>query len=231
MSAEEPTYASLTAGLLARKGEAHPAMDGFTHGRHAPDNPGFDAAPVDSPAARRTDEPPLAATPPNVRRVERPSEEPERGPVNELRRRIADALGWDRNERRAPGGRRASERLADRAVRVASDTRPDPDCVRPCETAAASKRRIQVSFKISTRDFMRLKLASAELQRPSQDLLIDAVHEVLDAYGVERFEDCRCLAKAADRTAEAMEAKSAAAGPEPEPAARPDAGDDDDVLE
>jgi len=44
-----------------------------------------------------------------------------------------EASGWDKNERRAPGGRRASERLADRAVRVASDTRPDPDCTRACE--------------------------------------------------------------------------------------------------
>lgn len=280
---EETEFAALSAGLLARKGQATPAMDGFTHARFglpdeerarlergfpsarkpaprpqpsfadAPDPSAYaddmdededipflndadeaegpelpaalateteagdeeTAAPFPDPDAGVEDE---AETPALLRAPERPAEpEPRKRPSllrkatqeaenpirairDDLRKRIADALGI---QGRLGGGRKEKETdLARRAVRVASDSRPDPACERPCEEAAKSARRVQVSFRVSTRDFMRLKLAAAELGRPSQDLIIESVHRLLDEYGVEQFDECACLARAAEATDE-----------------------------
>lgn len=279
---EEAEFAALSAGLLARKGQATPAMDGFTHARfglpdeerarlergfpsgrktapapqpsfaegpdpaaYADDDDEEDAVPFlndadeqdgpELPAALATeteDADDASAPPPSMEREtdidagtpallraperredpepgKRPSllrkaaqevENPIRAIRDDLRKRIADALGI---QGRLGAARKENEAdLARRAVRVASDSRPDSACERPCEEAAKSARRVQVSFRVSTRDFMRLKLAAAELGRPSQELIIESVHRLLDEYGVEQFDECACLARAADVTDE-----------------------------
>ena len=280
---EDTEFAALSAGLLARKGQATPAMDGFTHARFGlpdeerarlergfpsgrkptsqpqpsfadgpdpsayaddddeeddipflndgdePDGPELPAAlateteddadeasaPLPSTerdadaeaetpallrAPERRDAPEPQKRPSLLRKAAQEAENPIRAIRDDLRKRIADALGI---QGRLGAGRKEKEAdLARRAVRVASDSRPDPACDRPCEEAAKSARRVQVSFRVSTRDFMRLKLAAAELGRPSQDLIIESVHRLLDEYGVEQFDECACLARAADATDE-----------------------------
>ncbi|MEL6365159.1 MAG: hypothetical protein AAFR11_10010 [Pseudomonadota bacterium] len=269
MDDKESEFPALTAGLLARKGQATPAMDGFTHarfglpeeerarlergmtprkqGRSVPeasdreielpepdlsayaddgdfddeyeddyeDGPGFetpallreDADDVEPMTVERDEdddeeppEEPVLQRPSILRRKDPKAENPIRAIRDDLRKRIADALGLPGKLTGAPRPKPEPEPAPRRlSVKVAADARPDPDCDRPCSEAAKSQRRVQVSFRVTTRDFMRLQLAAAELGRPSQDLIIEAVDQLLDEHGVERFEDCACLARAAER--------------------------------
>ncbi len=68
-----------------------------------------------------------------------------------------------------------------------------------CQNEAADPRvkRASVSVRLPIPDFLRLKLASAEFERTSQAILLDALRAYLDDKGVEKFGDCPCLKKAA----------------------------------
>lgn len=128
---QEMRFASLSASLLARKGEAEPALEPFAHARVA------DSA-----------------------REMRP------GDRHDLSRADARDAG-------AP---------------------PVADC--PRRRAASGGKRAAVTFRMSVHDFLRLQLASAELERPTQDIIIDALKAYLDAEGVESLADCKCLSRA-----------------------------------
>jgi hypothetical protein len=76
----------------------------------------------------------------------------------------------------------------------------------PCAADAAScsarearrgKRRASLTLRLPIPDFLRLKLASAEFERTSQAILLDALRAYLDDRDVENFDDCPCLRKAA----------------------------------
>lgn len=149
----ESKFASLTAGLLARKGEAEPALEPFAHARVAGTS-ARQMAPGERHALDRKDQAGLLRTPAF-----------ERAPV-----------------RSAP---KASE-----------DRRFAEDC--PRERIATSPKRAAVTFRMSVHDFLRLKLASAELERSSQDIILEAIETYLDAHDVERLDDCKCLRTAAD---------------------------------
>lgn len=154
----ESKFASLTAGLLARKGEAEPALEPFAHAR------------VAGTSARQM----------------------------------------------APGERHALDRKSDgRAPRPAAPVFPPDDIARlkpvpraveekqfaencPREKIATSPKRAAVTFRMSVHDFLRLKLGSAELERSSQDIIIDAIEAYLDVHDVERLDDCKCLRIAGD---------------------------------
>ncbi len=70
---------------------------------------------------------------------------------------------------------------------------------RVCQNAATSLgvKRASVSLRLPIPDFLRLKLASAEFERTSQAILLDALRAYLDDKGVEKFGDRPCLKKAA----------------------------------
>lgn len=142
----EPRFASLSASLLARKGEAEPALEPFAHARVA------ETARQMAPGER-----------------------------HEVTRK--DQFG-------APGEAAPAE---------------PRDC--PKRRVGASPKRAAVTFRMSIHDFLRLQLASAELERPAQDIILDALKAHLDAAGVESLEDCRCLRAAGEacRTAPAAE--------------------------
>jgi hypothetical protein len=57
-------------------------------------------------------------------------------------------------------------------------------------------RRAAVTFRMTARDFLRLKLGSAELDMTAQDIILEAVEEFLDARGVESLAGCQCLKSA-----------------------------------
>ncbi|MGE0409516.1 MAG: hypothetical protein AB7P23_09685 [Amphiplicatus sp.] len=180
----ERRFASLTAGLLARKGEAEPAIDAFKHAR------------VDPTSARQ-----MA---PGARHVidRQPAGEGHAGEIEP----IADA-GEAREEwrriRPAKTAASAARPLPEDAPRMPPKMAPGPadedfadNC--PRRKIAASAKRAAVTFRMSVHDFLRLKLASAELETPSQEIIIDAVEAYLDEKGVERLDECVCLAKTAE---------------------------------
>ena len=152
-------FASLTAALLARKGEAEPALEPFAHARVAA-------------SARQMG--------PNER--------------HDLNRK--EAPRYPRAVAFVPADDAPRLNPAPRGAAAQEEPRFAENC--PRERIATSAKRAAVTFRMSVHDFLRLKLASAELETPSQDIIIDAVEAYLDAHGVERLDDCKCLKTAGD---------------------------------
>jgi len=199
---ERGTYASLSAGLLARKGEATPAMESF--GRQP------------QPKVRRSEpvEPVDMLTPVG----EKPPAEPAkpRAPLFDRLRRAG----------RGPQEPEAAQRAepAPPADAVAAPVQPTPDpqatpqpdaapgCGAACEAADEAERpggpRAAVTVRLQTSAFLRLKLASAQHRRTSQDLLAAALDEYLDRLGVQAAKNCACLRRAAEAEAAARAAKA-----------------------
>ncbi len=138
---QEPRFASLSASLLARKGEAEPALEPFAHARVAE-------------SARQM----------------APGERHEMSRKESFQPREAGASGNAAGEAKACARRRIG----------------------------ANPKRAAVTFRMSIHDFLRLQLASAELEKPAQDIILDALKSHLDAAGVESLEDCRCLKTAGE---------------------------------
>ncbi|GAB4527322.1 MAG: hypothetical protein Kow00133_16220 [Amphiplicatus sp.] len=172
---KEGKFASLTAALLARKGEAEPALEPFAHAR------------VAASTARQ-----MAP-----------------GETHAIDRKAASA---DRPARPRAGHAHPAP-FATAAARAEEPRRFAENC--PRERIATSPKRAAVTFRMSVHDFLRLKLASAELERSSQDIIIDAVEAYLNEQGVERLDDCKCLREAGDICASRAEAREAPKGDEP----------------
>ena len=178
-SAREGRFAALTAGLLARKGQAEPAMAAFSHARIDP----LSARQME-PGERHTLDKRAAGEevilPGHVEPID------DANNVREEWQRVAplppakpeDAARM--NPKHASGGEE-SDGFAE-------------NC--PRKKIATSTKRAAVTFRMSVHDFLRLKLASAELEIASGDLIIDALDRFLDEKGVERLDNCRCLAEA-----------------------------------
>ena len=190
-------FATLTAGLLARKGDAAPALGLFAHGRVASGAsrrmPPRSRREIDRPAAN--DSPPVPVAAAKLRTPSGPS------PHAQI-----DDLVADVEPHAAP---RPSPALDDAPRIVRSEPASDdggeqaPAVNRgfnegcPRKKTAARCKRAAVTFRMSVHDFLRLKLAAAELEMASQDIVVNAIEAYLDAQGVERLEDCRCLARTA----------------------------------
>lgn len=192
--AEEPResrFASLTASLLARKGEAEPALEPFAQARAAPG-----AAREMAPGARHAVDKLVAgeARPARVEPIDDASDVREEW----LRVRPAEpepaAPGKPEDApRMTPGGDAKHDGAKD-------DGQKDGDAFAencPRRKIATSPKRAAVTFRMSVHDFLRLKLGAAVLERSSQDIIIDALEVWLDGQGVERLDNCRCLAEAA----------------------------------
>lgn len=186
-------FAALTAGLLARKGEAEPAMEAFAHARVAPGS-----ARQMAPGSRHVLERPAAGEG-HAAHVE-PIDDT--NDVREEWQRVTPAPA-PRAPKAAPqpdDAPRMAPRNAAAAAAPATMQAPAPkefaeNC--PRQKIAASVKRAAVTFRMSVPDFLRLKLASAELEKSSQDIILDALAAYLDQKGVERLDECACLAKAA----------------------------------
>lgn len=206
-------YASLTAGLLARKGEALPAMESFDP-----------RAPISQDTVAGLDAEPVDRAPVDRNLIERAPVERVQDAAPEAADRPSLGLGKEklRPSEAAAAARRA--RVTRRAASIAAGktSGPEPlravaadvDCEDPCTdkypapplNKTAAKRRAAVTIRLTTHDFMRLKLASAELAMTSQDILTKALATYLDAHEVETLSDCTCLRRAAER-AEAAAAR------------------------
>jgi hypothetical protein len=183
----ETKFAALTASLLARKGEAEPAMEAFAHARVAPGS-----ARQMRPGARHVLDRPAAGEG-HAAHVE-PIDDT--NDVREEWQRVTPAAIAKSSSEPTPAIDDAP-RMTPRALPATATPQKEfaENC--PRQKIATSVKRAAVTFRMSVHDFLRLKLASAELEVSSQDILIDALGAYLDEKGVERLDECACLAKAA----------------------------------
>ncbi len=168
--------ASLTAGLLARKGEAAPAVDAEAHvgvdiaklnlksARDAPRavsqkaietlNPGNVSAAGADEAPRGFSAPPQAQTPPIEGHADHP-------PAN-----------WTIIPPRV------RSRLVRRNIRR--------------EAAVEGDRRATVTFRMPAKDFVRLRFASRDFEMSCQSIILDALGAYLDGNDVEPISEDVC---------------------------------------
>ena len=187
-------FASLSSGLLARKGAAQPAM-----ASHAGGNPRFfneepleltPAPPVPAPALAA---PPPAAAAPVVKPAAVQASFP---PTAKLAR-----AGFSFES--APPPPPASPRPeAFKSPLPPRGTEQGGGCGQPaaaCSVANASNadpsRRFHVSVRLKQSHFVRLKIASAQLRKPSQDIIGDALTAYFRTLDPNVFGDCACAAE------------------------------------
>lgn len=194
-------FASLSSGLLARKGAAQPAM-----ASHAGGNPRFfneepleltPAAPAPQPPVAppqaAAPQPPAAAAPVAVKPA---AVQPSFPPTAKLAR-----AGFSFES--APPPPPASPRPeAFKSPLPPRGTEQGGGCGQPaaaCSVANASNadpsRRFHVSVRLKQSHFVRLKIASAQLRKPSQDIIGDALTAYFRTLDPNVFGDCACAAE------------------------------------
>jgi hypothetical protein len=168
-SSSEPGYASLTAGLLARKGEAMPAVDADAHA-------GVDidmhlAAPVGKVTKEASQQTVGNLYPPN----------PAGGGANGKRRQVLA---------HAPGAGKVSANSPDKAPGIwsmaALTQRRPKRRETPLQPADGrdSQRKATVRFRMPAHDFVRLRFASRDMEMSCQSIILEALDCYLDANDV-----------------------------------------------
>lgn len=212
----KPKFASLTAGLLARKGEAHPAAtteltDELTRGTYSHGH-----------EYEEHGEPPRHQAPPEPmeqqQRIVRAFEAPECAPrelVHHTPRRREPVFSEPvftepLHVEPAPPASLLSVSEAVLREHVPSEesvTRTPPDLStgagpreteneKRCPTCAPETqddRRFHVSVRLRRGRYLRLKLAAASLHKPSQDIIGEALDAYFAKLGPEVLGDCPCL--------------------------------------
>jgi len=192
-------FASLTAGLLARKGEAAPALEPFANARMAPGSAREMARGERHHLDRRVndgDAPRLAGT--------NDAGAPRHAPHWALPR--ADAPLHDPGHRGRHGPEPHSPHTHESAAHGLESREPDrhgedgalPERAEICPRKAQAAKKPAVALRLSTHDYLRLRLAAAKLETSAHDIILAALDAYLDEKGVERFDECLCLQKTAD---------------------------------
>lgn len=83
------------------------------------------------------------------------------------------------------------------------------DEARPAERR---EKRASLTLRLPIPDFLRLKLAAGLFERTSQSILIEALRTYLDGAGVQKFDECPCLQKAAAQEAAILPASRSERG-------------------
>jgi hypothetical protein len=196
---EPKPLASLSAGLLARKGGARPAMRRQPLGS-GPANPmagvqgyddlgwndmGYDVDPDQSAAesARMVDLKPLLAGSVLQHNVEA-EQAVDEAPGHDLHPELADALAGDFEPASAevPEIVRQQESLIDRVAAVARkvEARPAPTAKKErAPRALRAREKAAFTLRLDAERHLRLRLASAVTNRSSQVILIDLLDEYL----------------------------------------------------
>ncbi|MFT3809301.1 MAG: hypothetical protein QM698_05235 [Micropepsaceae bacterium] len=197
-------FASLSSGLLARKGAAQPAMASHAGGnpRFFNDEPVEPPAPVEAAAPRAVDilppSPPPAAP---DRHAGILAQKPEaNAPLFPPAAKLARA-GFSFES--APPPPSATPRPeAFTSPLPPRGTEQGGGCGQPaaaCSVANAANgdpaRRFHVSVRLKQSHFVRLKIASAQLRKPSQDIIGEALTAYFRTLDPNVFGDCACAAE------------------------------------
>jgi hypothetical protein len=164
-------FASLSSGLLARKGAAHPAMNshGGGNSRALREQVSFVTVQESEAAASI----PAAVAANGIEVVPPPFPvAPPRAALAPDNRSFALAMRA-RVERSAPCNGAVACAVAEQA-------------------AADPAKRFHVSVRLRQGHFVRLKLASAQLRKPSQDIVADALSAYFRSLDPSLFGDCAC---------------------------------------
>ena len=168
-------FASLTAGLLARKGEAEPVVTPFAD--RLPTRVGAPDAPADV----------RMLTPPRVHRYVEPGavSKPQAPKIpGEVASPVFGAFG-----------RRSAQQLAAESVHAHEDDDPaGANCgvcaVQPADEAAKS---YHVNLRMKRPRFVKLKLSSALLRKPVQEIVAEALDAWFDRLPPDVLGDCACM--------------------------------------
>lgn len=215
----KPKFASLTAGLLARKGEAHPAATTeftdeltrgtYSHGYASEDDGGepprhqAPPAPLEQQAriVRAYDVPELAHREPRRREPifsEPVFSEPIVAPAPAASLLTTTAFSEPvlrepvlRDQ--APLSERSARGLETPAAGTrTTETESEKSCP-TCPPDPQDDRRFHVSVRLRRGRYLRLKLAAASLHKPSQDIIGEALDAYFAKLGPEMLGDCPCL--------------------------------------
>lgn len=181
-SSSETGYASLTAGLLARKGEAMPAVDADAHA-----GVDIDMRPV-TPAGGGKDvgqETIQSLYPPNPKGADD-------HPVAELEPPRTEAAPdiWTISPPRSPRPMRRRPFLRS----------PDP---------GDHQRKATVTFRMPAKDFIRMRFASRDMEMSCQSIILEALDCYLDANDVAPVTDEMCDAEVERLTREGAKKRKA----------------------
>lgn len=200
-------FASLSSGLLARKGAAQPAMTS-----HAGGNPRF----VDEPL-ELTPQQALPATQ-HVAPAPVPMPPTQAAPAAVPRTAILAAKPDEANAAFPPTAKLARAGFSFESAPPPPQPSPRPEafksplpprgteqgggCGQPqaaCSVANAANadpaRRFHVSVRLKQSHFVRLKIASAQLRKPSQDIIGEALTQYFRTLDPNVFGDCACAAE------------------------------------
>ena len=209
-------FASLTAGLLARKGEALPAAAGFTSQNVVSTNFGQSQAVVEdicqdmalaqhlpkrSAEDAKTAEPQIApkAKPAHKPKVvaQKPAEAPAKPAAS-----IVKALPAKADKPMARGAESKAPPAPPKPVvaKPAFGRRGAEEC-EPCDQidhirkTADPEKRAAVTLRLDPTRYFCLKMAGARARRTNQDILTEALDLYLAKLSDEELKDCNCLRK------------------------------------
>lgn len=168
-------FASLSSGLLARKGAAHPAMASHGGGNHRPLREQVSFVTVQEPEPAQA-MPTVASAPAVPIELAPPLTQPllqPRGVSSPAETRFAAIAG-----RPKPA--------------AAASCNGAPACAVADQAAVDPLKRFHVSVRLRQGHFVRLKLASAQLRKPSQDIVADALTAYFRSLDPSLFGDCAC---------------------------------------
>ena len=183
-NSEPKPFASLSSGLLARKGAARPAMrpQGFAQGAPGLEDLGWNdmgfepPKPADVPV--RDDEHDAFGEELDEHRVHPTGLTPVQSPVHTQHAEIADRLGVDEDEEDQDD---TAEPFDGEAAPVAILHAPVPAPRRPVTPRAApgSKAKAAFTLRLDPERHLKLRLACAVNGRSAQHLVTDALDQLL----------------------------------------------------
>lgn len=182
---EAKPFASLSSGLLARKGAARPAMrpQGFSQGSNGLEDLGWNDMGFEPPkpavAPVRDDEHDAFGEELEEHRVHPTGLTPVQSPVHTQHAEIADRLGVDDHEEEEE----TAEPFDGEVEPVAVLRAPTPAPRRPVSPRAApgSKGKAAFTLRLDPERHLKLRLACAVNGRSAQHLVTDALDQLLSA--------------------------------------------------
>jgi hypothetical protein len=171
-------FASLTAGLLARKGEAEPAATPFAD--ELLTRVGSPAADI-RPLTPMTQHHHPVQAPATVQALVKP---PAPKPL------LPDASPFGTFGRRTPT---ELERARHDLTMVQAHNDEEPDHCATCIAPEDATKTFHVNLRLKRPRFVKLKLSAALLRRPVQDVVSEALDQWFDKLPPDVLGDCACL--------------------------------------